>query len=73
MQEYREKLRKRLLTTWTMILKEATASGVEPQWLTDYKSNNGGKAPRTNAERRRAAYEYSRATTTASLMVMLMH
>lgn len=37
-------------------IKEATASGVEPQWLTDYKSNNGGKAPRTNAERRRAAY-----------------
>ena len=40
-------------------IKEATASGVEPQWLTDYKSNNGGKAPRTNAERRRAAYHYS--------------
>ena len=37
-------------------IKEATASGVEPQWLTDYKSNNGGKAPRTNAERRRAAF-----------------
>lgn len=40
-------------------IKEATASGVEPQWLTDYKSNNGGKAPRTNAERRRAAYHSS--------------
>lgn len=40
-------------------IKEATASGVEPQWLTDYKSNNGGKAPRTNAERRRAAFHYS--------------
>ena len=40
-------------------VKEATASGVEPQWLTDYKSNNGGKAPRTNAERRRAAYHSS--------------
>lgn len=40
-------------------IKEATASGVEPQWLTDYKSNNGGKAPRTNAERRRAVYHSS--------------
>lgn len=40
-------------------IKEATASGVEPQWLTDYKSSNGGKAPRTNAERRRAAYHSS--------------
>ena len=40
-------------------IKEATESGVEPQWLTDYKSNNGGKAPRTNAERRRAAYHSS--------------
>ena len=40
-------------------IKEATASGVEPQWLTDYKSNNGGKAPRTNVERRRAAYHSS--------------
>ena len=40
-------------------IKEATASGVEPQWLTDYKSNNGGKTPRTNAERRRAAYHSS--------------
>lgn len=40
-------------------VKEATASGVEPQWLIDYKSNNGGKAPRTNAERRRAAFHSS--------------
>ena len=40
-------------------IKEATASGVEPQWLTDYKSNNGGKAPRTNAERRRAVFHSS--------------
>ena len=40
-------------------IKEATASGMEPQWLTDYKSNNGGKAPRTNAERRRAAFHSS--------------
>ena len=40
-------------------IKEATASGVEPQWLTDYKSDNGGKAPRTNAERRRAAFHSS--------------
>nr|DAK64754.1 MAG TPA: crystallin beta/gamma motif-containing protein [Caudoviricetes sp.] len=40
-------------------IKDATASGVEPQWLTDYKSSNGGKAPRTNAERRRAAYHSS--------------
>lgn len=40
-------------------IKEATASGIDPQWLTDYKSNNGGKAPRTNAERRRAAFHSS--------------
>lgn len=40
-------------------IKEATASGVEPQWLTDYKANNGGKSPRTNAERRRAAFHSS--------------
>ena len=40
-------------------IKEATASGVDPQWLTDYKSNNSGKAPRTNAERRRAAFHSS--------------
>nr|DAR78676.1 MAG TPA: crystallin beta/gamma motif-containing protein [Caudoviricetes sp.] len=40
-------------------IKEAMASGVEPQWLTDYKSNNGSKAPRTNAERRRAAFHSS--------------
>ena len=48
-------------------INDAVSTGVEPQWLIDYKANNGGKAPRTNAERRRAAYEYSRATTTASL------
>lgn len=48
-------------------INDAVNTGIEPQWLTDYKANNGGKAPRTNAERRRAAYEYSRATTTASL------
>ena len=48
-------------------INDAVTTGIEPQWLTDYKANNGGKAPRTNAERRRAAYEYSRATTTASL------
>nr|DAV49728.1 MAG TPA: hypothetical protein [Caudoviricetes sp.] len=48
-------------------INDSVSTGVEPQWLTDYKANNGGKAPRTNAERRRAAYEYSRATTTASL------
>ena len=48
-------------------INDAVSTGVEPQWLTDYKANNGGKAPRTNAERRRAAYEYSRATTTANL------
>ena len=48
-------------------INDAVSTGIEPQWLTDYKANNGGKAPRTNAERRRAAYEYSRATTTASL------
>ena len=40
-------------------IKEATSSGVEPQWLTDYKSNNGSKAPRTNAERRRASFHSS--------------
>lgn len=40
-------------------IKEATASGVEPQWLSNYKSNNGGKAPHTNAERRRAAFHSS--------------
>ena len=40
-------------------IKEAAASGVEPQWLTNYKSNNGGKAPRMNAERRRAAFHSS--------------
>lgn len=48
-------------------INDAVTTGIEPQWLTDYKANNGGKAPRTNAERRRAAYDYSRATTTASL------
>ena len=48
-------------------INDAVSTGIEPQWLTDYKANNSGKAPRTNAERRRAAYEYSRATTTASL------
>ncbi|MBF1109831.1 MAG: hypothetical protein HXL56_04905 [Solobacterium sp.] len=48
-------------------INDAVSTGIEPQWLTDYKANNGGKAPRTNAERRRAAYEYSQATTTASL------
>ena len=48
-------------------INNAVSTGIEPQWLVDYKANNGGKAPRTNAERRRAAYEYSRATTTASL------
>nr|DAS37594.1 MAG TPA: crystallin beta/gamma motif-containing protein [Caudoviricetes sp.] len=48
-------------------INDAVTTGIEPQWLTDYKANNGGKAPRTNAERRRAAYEYSRATTMASL------
>lgn len=48
-------------------INDAVTTGIEPQWLVDYKANNGGKAPRTNAERRRAAYEYSRATTTASL------
>ena len=48
-------------------INDAVSTGIEPQWLTDYKANNGGKAPRTNAERRRAAYEHSRATTTASL------
>ena len=48
-------------------INDAITTGIEPQWLTDYKANNGGKAPRINAERRRAAYEYSRATTTANL------
>lgn len=48
-------------------INDAVSTGIEPQWLIDYKANNGGKAPRTNAERRRAAYEYSRAITTASL------
>lgn len=48
-------------------INDAVSTGIEPQWLTDYKTNHGGKAPRTNAERRRAAYEYSRATTTSSL------
>lgn len=48
-------------------INDAVSTGIEPQWLVDYKANNGGKAPRTNAERRRAVYEYSRATTTASL------
>lgn len=48
-------------------INDVVSTGIEPQWLTDYKANNGGKVPRTNAERRRAAYEYSRATTTASL------
>lgn len=48
-------------------INDAVSTGIEPQWLVDYKANYGGKAPRTNAERRRAAYEYSRATTTSSL------
>ena len=48
-------------------INDAVSTGIEPQWLTDYKANNGGKIPRTNAERRRATYEYSRATTTSSL------
>lgn len=48
-------------------INDAVSTGIEPQWLIDYKANNGGKAPRTNAERRRAAYEYSRTTTTANL------
>lgn len=48
-------------------INDGVSTGIEPQWLIDYKANNGGKAPRTNAERRRAAYEYSRATTTESL------
>mgnify|MGYP001715535611 FL=1 len=48
-------------------INDAVSTGIEPQWLVDYKANNGGKVPRTNAERRRAAYEYSRATTTESL------
>ena len=57
-QEYRENYASDFDNMDTDI-KEATASGVEPQWLTDYKSNNGGKAPRTNAERRRAAFHSS--------------
>ena len=57
-QEYRENYASDFDNTDNDI-KEATASGVEPQWLTDYKSNNGGKAPRTNAERRRAAFHSS--------------
>ena len=57
-QEYRENYASDFDNMDTDI-KEATASGVEPQWLTDYKSNNGGKAPLTNAERRRAAYHSS--------------
>ena len=57
-QEYRENYASDFDNMDTDI-KEATASGVEPQWLTDYKSNNGGKAPRTNVERRRAAYHSS--------------
>ncbi len=57
-QEYRENYASDFDNMDTDI-KEATASGVEPQWLTDYKSNNGGKSPRTNAERRRAAYHSS--------------
>lgn len=57
-QEYRENYASDFDNMDTDI-KEATASGVEPQWLTDYKSNNSGKAPRTNAERRRAAYHSS--------------
>ena len=57
-QEYRENYASDFDNMDTDI-KEATASGVEPQWLTDYKSSNGGKTPRTNAERRRAAYHSS--------------
>ena len=57
-QEYRENYASDFDNMDTDI-KEATASGVEPQWLTDYKSNNGGKAPRTNSERRRAAFHSS--------------
>ena len=57
-QEYRENYASDFDNMDTDI-KEATASGVDPQWLTDYKSNNGGKAPRTNAERRRAAFHSS--------------
>ena len=57
-QEYRENYASDFDNMDTDI-KEATASGVEPQWLTDYKSNSGGKAPRTNAERRRAAFHSS--------------
>lgn len=57
-QEYRENYASDFDNMDTDI-KEATASGVEPQWLTDYKANNGGKVPRTNAERRRAAFHSS--------------
>lgn len=57
-QEYRENYASDFDNMDTDI-KEATASGVEPQWLTDYKSNNGGNAPRTNTERRRAAFHSS--------------
>jgi hypothetical protein len=57
-QEYRENYASDFDNMDTDI-KEATASGVEPQWLSNYKSNNGGKAPRTNAERRRAAFHSS--------------
>lgn len=57
-QEYRENYASDFDNMDTDI-KEATASGIEPQWLTDYKSNSGGKAPRTNTERRRAAYHSS--------------
>lgn len=57
-QEYRENYASDFDNMDTDI-KEATASGVEPQWLTDYKSNNSGKSPRTNAERRRAAFHSS--------------
>lgn len=57
-QEYRENYASDFDNMDTDI-KEATASGVEPQWLTNYRSNNGGKSPRTNAERRRAAYHSS--------------
>ena len=57
-QEYRENYASDFDNMDTDI-KEATASGVEPQWLTDYKSNSGGKVPRTNAERRRAAFHSS--------------
>lgn len=57
-QEYRENYASDFDNMDTDI-KEATASGVDPKWLTDYKANNGGKAPRTNSERRRAAFHSS--------------